>query len=356
MTNIGIIGAGMIAHLHAEAASAVGSTVMAVFDPREDAAASFGDKHGCAMKKSAQEMLEHDNIQGIVIAVPNDMHAELAIAALHAGKDVLLEKPMAISIQQCDEIIAVAEKSDQVLQMGFVCRFAPAAIKAKALLEDNRIGQVRTLKATLLRHRGIPGLGGWFTTKARSGGGCLIDIGVHLIDLAMHMASLTNPHRATGQCKQTFNMDTYTYDEMWSEPVKDGTFDVEDSVQATVGFAGGATLHLDIAWATELQEGQWQDGFVIEGDRGSMMVDLWGDSIQLCEIQDGITIQTTEPVIVDDAWDEAFQAEHGAFAAAIKARSLQQFAGSPEDGRTVQRIVDAIYDANTAQKEVVIAN
>lgn len=356
MTDIGIIGAGMIANLHAEAASAVGSTVISVFDLREDAAASFGEKHGCAAAGSVQEMLETDKIQGIVIAVPNDIHADLAIAALKAGKDVLLEKPMAVSMQQCDEIIAAADNSDQVLQMGFVCRYAPAAMKARLLLQEGRIGIVQSLKATLIRHRGIPGLGGWFTTKARSGGGCLIDIGVHLIDLAIHMAKLTTPHSATGNCKQTFTMDNYTYDEMWSEPVKDGTFDVEDSVQATVEFAGGVTLHLDIAWATDLQDGQWKDGLIIEGDRGSMTVDLWGDSIELWETLDGIATQTTEPLTVDDAWVEAFQAEHAAFAAAIESRSLQECAGSPEDGRNVHSIVEAIYDANTTQKKVVIAN
>ena len=356
MTNIGIIGAGMIANLHAEAASAVGSIVISVFDPREDAAASFGEKHGCAVEKSVQEMLENDNIQGIVVAVPNDMHAELAIATLNAGKDVLLEKPMAISMQQCDEIIAAVDNSGRVLQMGFVCRYAPAAIKAKSLIQDNRIGNVQHVKATLLRHRGIPGLGGWFTTKARSGGGCLIDIGVHLIDLVMHMAKLNSPHSATGHCKQTFNMDNYTYDEMWSEPVEGGIFDVEDSVQATVEFEGGATLQLDIAWATDLQEGQWKDGLIIEGDRGSMAVDLWSDSIELSESIDGVATQTTEPVIVDEAWDEAFQSEHSAFASAIDSGSLEENAGSPEDGRTVQRIVEAIYNANEAQKKVTIAN
>ena len=356
MTKIGIIGAGMIANLHAEAASAVGSTVMAVFDPREDAAASFGQKHGCVVEKSVQEMLENDKIQGIVIAVPNDRHADLAIAALNAEKDVLLEKPMAISTQQCDEIIAAADKSNQVLQMGFVCRYAPAAMKAKRLIQDNRIGTVHHVKATLLRQRGIPGLGGWFTTKERSGGGCLIDVGVHLIDLAMHMAKLTNPHSATGQCNQTFNMDNYTYDEMWSEPIEGGTFDVEDSVQATVEFEGGATLQLDIAWATDLQEGQWQDGLIIEGDRGSMVVDLWGDSIELNETKDGVVTQSREPVIADEAWEEAFQSEHCAFATAINARSLEENAGSPEDGRTVQRIVEAIYIADISQKKVTIAN
>ena len=355
MTNIGIIGAGMIAHLHAVAASAVGSNVLAVVDPRREKATAFGEKHGCEVVENVQELLESENIKGVVIAVPNDMHAELAIAALNAGKDVLLEKPMAISMQQCDEIIAAADTSSQILQMGFVCRYAPAAIKAKELIQDHRIGNVQSVKATLIRHRGIPGLGGWFTTKVRSGGGCLIDIGVHLIDLAMHMAKLTNPRSALGDCKQTFNMDTYTYDEMWSEPVKDGTFDVEDSVQATVRFEGEVILHLDIAWATELQESQWQDGLIIEGDCGSMVVDLWGDSISITETLDGVVTDTIEPVIVDDAWEEAFKAEHAAFMVAIETRSLQEGAGCQKAGRLVQLIVDAIYQSDAEQKEVAIA-
>ena len=356
MTSIGIIGSGMIANLHAEAATAAGSTVMAVVDPRQDVAAAFGEKHGCDVASSVQEMLENDNISGVVIAVPNDMHAELAIAALTAGKDVLLEKPMAISMQQCDEIIAAVDDSGNILQMGFVCRYAPAAVKARALIQDNRIGSIQNVKATLIRHRGIPGLGGWFTTKARSGGGCLIDIGVHLIDLAMHMAKLTDPCSAFGNCKQSFNMDNYTYDEMWSEPVKDGTFDVEDSVKARVGFEDGATLHLDIAWATDLQEGQWEDGLIIEGDCGSMVVDLWSDSIKLSESNDGVLTQTMEPVIVNDAWAEAFQAEHVAFATAIETRSLEESAGCPQAGRLVQLIVDGIYKSNSEQKEVAIAD
>lgn len=356
MMNLGIFGAGMIANLHAEAAVRAGSNISCVFDPRIEKAQAFGSTHGCDVATSMQALLENDDIKGVVIAVPNDMHAEIAIAALHAGKDVLLEKPMAISIEQCDEIIRAVDASGQVLQLGFVCRYAPAAMKARELMHQNRIGDVQHIHATLIRQRGIPGLGGWFTTKARSGGGCLIDIGVHLIDLSMHMADLTKPKTALGTCKQTFNMDTYTYDEMWSEPVKDGTFDVEDSMQATVEFEGGATLQLDIAWATELQEDQWQDGLIIEGDRGSMVIDLWGDSIDLLETCDGVTSESSVSFDVDDAWDEAFQSEHAAFAAAIESRSLLPHAGSPQDGRTVQLIVDAIYAANDAHKKVTIAN
>ena len=355
MTNLGIFGAGMIANLHAEAAVRAGSTISSVFDPVRKKAQAFGKQHGCAVANDIDEMLQNNTIDGIVIAVPNDMHAELAIAGLNAKKDVLLEKPMAITTRECDEIIAAANSSGSVLQLGFVCRYAPAAIKAKELISLNNIGKVQNVNATLIRHRGIPGLGGWFTTKARSGGGCLIDIGVHLIDLVMHITDVGIPKTATGICKQTFSIDNYSYDEMWSDPVKDGVFDVEDSVKATVRFEDGASLQLDIAWATELEEGQWKDGLVIEGETGSLAIDLWGDTIALRQTCDGVDSETMVSIDVKDAWEEAFQAEHVAFSSAVETRSLQVNAGSASDGRNVQLIVDAIYNANSSNKEVMIA-
>ena len=121
MTNIGIIGAGMIANIHAEAANRIGSNIVAVHDPRNDRAGAFGDKYGCEVVDSVEDLLARDDIEGVVIAVPNDRHSELAIAALNAGKHVLLEKPMAMSLQQCDEILSARDASGNVLQMGFVC-------------------------------------------------------------------------------------------------------------------------------------------------------------------------------------------------------------------------------------------
>ena len=136
MTNIGIIGAGMIASIHAKAAEKIGTNVIAVHDPRKESAETFGATHHCKVVESVEALLARDDIQGVVIAVPNDRHAELAIAALRAGKNILLEKPMAMSLQQCDEILKARNESGNVLQMGFVCRYSPAALKAKQILQS----------------------------------------------------------------------------------------------------------------------------------------------------------------------------------------------------------------------------
>jgi predicted dehydrogenase len=356
MTSIGIIGAGMIANVHAEAAAKVGTTISAVYDPQPATASKFGSKHDCFVASSVDELLSRDDVQGVVIAVPNDLHAALAIESLNAEKDVLLEKPMAMTVQQCQDILRSRDQSGSVLQLGFVCRFAPAAIKAKALINNGAVGRVHHIRATLLRRRGIPGLGGWFTNKARSGGGCLIDIGVHLIDLAMHVSELRDPVRAIGHCWHTFMPDGYIYDEMWSEPVKDGTFDVEDGMNATVGFQDGSTLQLDIAWATHLPENQLQDGVIIDGDQGSMVFDLWGDSVMIGVAEEGKPKTHTEHVDVEDAWQEAFECEHRLFAEAIHSRKLHPDAGSGEDGSLVQSIIEAIYKSDETQKEVAIVH
>ncbi len=354
MTAIGLIGAGMIAQVHASAAKRVGTSIVAVHDSRKEKAVKFGNEHTCDVLDSVDLLLKRDDIEGVVIAVPNARHAELAIAALKAGKHVLLEKPMAMSLQECDAILHARDTSEKVLQMGFVCRYSPAALKAKEIIESGQIGDVLHVQATLLRQRGIPGLGGWFTTKAKSGGGCLIDIGVHLIDLAMHLTSNKNPTRVYGKCNQAFTIETYAYDEMWSTPVEDGTFDVEDRVRALLTDASGTTFQFDVAWATHLPENTMKDGLMIEGSNGSLVVDLWGDELVCGFAEEGSPKTETILVELSDAWDDAFDGEHHAFAKAIANDHLDYGAGSGEDGRLVQQVVEAIYLSSNLQKEVVI--
>lgn len=356
MTSIGIIGAGMIANVHAEAAVAVGTKVTAVYDPRTENASAFGEKHSCDVEESVDSLLSRTDLDGVVIAVPNDQHAPLAIETLNAGHHVLLEKPMAMSLEQCDEILSARDSSKKVLQIGFVCRYSPAAMKAKELVESGAIGTVQHVQATLLRQRGIPGLGGWFTTKARSGGGCLIDIGVHLIDLSMFITSCTTPVRASGTCTQAFTIDSYVYDEMWSTPVVNGTFDVEDRIRATIRDESGTTFQYNVAWATHLPENTMKDGLLIEGSKGALVVDLWTDELTRGFADNGTPDTETITFAVTEAWDDAFQAEHRAFANAMKNGVLDVGAGTGEDGRVVQSVVEAIYASHEAQKEIAVAN
>ncbi len=331
----------MIANVHAEAARVIGTEVVVVCDTRKEKAIDFGEKHNCDVAESVEMLLARKDIDGVVIAVPNDLHAPLAIQALQAGHHVLLEKPMAMSLHQCDEILSARDVSGKVLQMGFVCRYSPAAMKAKQLIENGAIGTVLHVQATLLRQRGIPGIGGWFTTKERSGGGCLIDIGVHLIDLAMHITSCDSPVRVSGTCKQAFTIDTYAYEEMWSTPQLDGTFNVEDRIRAAVRDNSGVTFQYDVAWATHLPENTLKDGLIIEGSNGALILDLWADEMTRGYAEEGEPKEERILFDVTEAWDDAFQAEHQAFANAIMIGAIDEGAGTGESGRLVQSVVEA---------------
>jgi predicted dehydrogenase len=354
MTSIGIIGAGMIANVHAESANRVGTNIVAVHDPRIDRVKEFGVSHHCEVYSTVDSLLARNDIEGVVVAVPNDRHAPLAIEVLKAGKHVLLEKPMAMTLQECDEILQARNDSGKQLQMGFVCRYSPAAQKAKQIIDRGNIGEVHHVQATLLRQRGIPGLGGWFTTKSRSGGGCLIDIGVHLIDLVMYLTNKKAPERVLGKCNQTFTPETYDYEEMWSTPVEGGTFDVEDRVRALVTDASGTSFAFDVAWATHLPENSIRDGLLIEGSKGSLVVDLWSDELVFGHAKEGNPITETISVELTDAWNDAFDGEHLAFANAISNNQLDVGAGCGEDGRRVQQVVEAIYSSDNIGHEIAL--
>ncbi len=360
---LGIIGAGSIGHIHAQAASKAGLRIAAVCDIDPEKAARLADQHpGAVATASVDELLALENIPGVVIAVPNHLHKGLAIQALEAGRDVLLEKPMAMNLAECDQIIKAAEDSGQLLQLGFVCRYAPAAIAARHLIAQGKLGTILHAKAMMYRRRGIPGLGHWFTTKEKSGGGVLIDIGVHLIDLVMHITPQEShpprPLRVSAHCTSTFGtpIESYTYEEMWAGPPDPaGTFDVDDGVTGLIRFDTGMTFELNVTWAANLPENILPDGIVILGDRGGCYLDLWNNRlVYTCEVDGKLTDTeielTTDPE--DNAWDYAWRSEHEHFAASIANRTPPEASGA--DGRTVQQIIEAMYRSSEAGCEVEI--
>jgi predicted dehydrogenase len=177
---------------------------------------------------------------------------------------------------------------------------------------------------------------------------------VHLIDLVQFLTEPGRAKRASGHCSSLFGGDSYVYDDMWSEPHPGGVFDVEDSIRATVHFASGLRLDLDVAWATHLPEGVVSDGIVLQGDLGAMSLDIWGDELLLGWAEEGRPERRVESIDVSDAWDDAFVGEHRAFAEAIDTR--QQPVAGGEAGRSVQAIVEAIYESDRRKKEVAIVN
>lgn len=342
---LGIAGAGSIAAVHAEAAARAGMEVAAVCDHHRDRASALAAKHpGAVAAGSLDELLAVDGLDAVTVAVPNDLHKDFAIAALRSGRDVLLEKPMGLNTAECDAIIEAAGQADRFVQLGFVCRYAPAARAARMLVAEGKLGSIYHVNATLYRRRGIPGLGRWFTTRARSGGGVLMDLGVHLVDLALFLTGFPHATRASAVRTSVFGSPPgqYHYQEMWSGPPDpQGAFDVEDGLQALLRFDSGITLHLGVSWAANIPEAALGDGVVVLGDQGGCSIDLWGNRLTVASEQDGQLTDSSFPLPECDAWPTAWQAQYEAFADAVRTRRPPE--ASAGQGRLVQALIDSLY-------------
>lgn len=146
---IGIIGAGTIGQKHAAAARQAGADIAWVVDKNEAAGQSLAQEYQASYCSSPDRIWEDDSLTAVVIGVPNFLHKSFAIEALEAGKDVLLEKPMSLSLDDCQLIAQVAEASQRVLQIGFVHRYTGVGKLAKQLSVSGKLGEIYSAKANL---------------------------------------------------------------------------------------------------------------------------------------------------------------------------------------------------------------
>lgn len=352
---LGIIGCGTIGNVHAAAATRAGVSVAGAWDLHPTALEKLCSSYeGCVGYGELDALLSSD-VDAVAVAVPNDAHCACALAGLEAGKHVLLEKPMALSVAQCDAINSAAAASGRVLQLGFVCRGLPAARAAKKLIDAGRFGEIYHVKCSLYRTRGIPGLGGWFTTKARSGGGPLIDLGVHVLDLAMHLSGNHAPTRASGQVVSKFGspISEYLYNDMWAGPPRlDGVFDVEDGAVALIRFEGGMTLELNVTWAANIPENALPSGVTVLGTKAGCFFELFGDKLRVMTQEDDRLVELEPEFECDDAERAAWDAQYEQFIAAVRDRTAPHADGAA--GRRVQAVIEAIYASSEQGCEVAI--
>lgn len=199
-----------------------------------------------------QELLERDDIDAVSIAVPNILHMPVAIAAFEAGKHVLIEKPLARNAAEGVAMVEAAREHNKVLGVSFQRRTRHDVQLMKEAVEAGQFGNVYYSKAWWMRRSGIPGLGSWFTSKEAAGGGPLIDLGVHVLDMLMYVLGNPEVHSVTGT----------TYSEIgpsgrggWPDQRRqqmksDQTYEVEDLASAFVRLKNGGTLLLEASWAS----------------------------------------------------------------------------------------------------------
>ena len=251
---IGIIGAGNIGSVHATEFSKLADEceITAITDAYIPLAEAKAKEFGIAkVLANPEELIDHPDVDAVIIGVPNQFHAPLAIRAIEAGKHVLLEKPMGINSNAAKQILKASRASDKVVMIGHQMRWESIPMQIKEQVERGELGRIYTAKAGWMRRKGIPGWGTWFTRMDQSGGGPLIDIGVHMLDLSLYLMGNPKPVSVYGATYAEFGprkMGIGT----WGKPNWEGTYDVEDLATALIKMEDGSTLALEVSWAVHM--------------------------------------------------------------------------------------------------------
>ncbi len=249
--NIGFIGCGNIArNKHMVGLSKVeGVNLIAFTDANSQVAEAckkdFGAKNS-AVYENAELLLKDKNIDAVHICTPNFTHAELSLMALDAGKHVMVEKPMAILADDAQKMVDKAEQNGLQLSVGHQSRFREDAQQLKRLIEAGSLGDIYYAKAHAIRRRGVPSWG-VFLNKAIQGGGALIDIGCHALDLTMWLMDNYNPKVVVANTYQKLGKQTGLTNS-WA-PWDPAKFEVEDSAFGFITMENGATLTIEASWA-----------------------------------------------------------------------------------------------------------
>ncbi len=198
MFNIGIIGCGKIAQVRhlPEYAANPQAKVAGLFDLNQERAQSLAAQWGGKAYSSWEKLVADPTIDAVSVCAANNVHAEITIAALKAGKHVLCEKPMATTLAECEAMVAAARESGKFLMIGQNQRLTKAHMWARKLVEEGAIGEILSFRTTF-GHGGPetwsvdPGKGTWFFDKAKAAMGAMADLGIHKTDLIQYLTGQT---------------------------------------------------------------------------------------------------------------------------------------------------------------------
>jgi predicted dehydrogenase len=198
-----------------------------------------------------QELVDDPTIDIISIATPNALHHPIAVAALNAGKHVFCEKPLAITAEQAEEMVAAAKANNRILEVAFNYRRRADIGMARELVASGKLGRVYHSRISWKRRAGIPGLTSWFTSANLAGGGAAIDLGPHIIDSLFYM--LGEPRVVAVSAVTYGELGRAGYGAMDNSNYTQGSageFQVEDLCSALLRLNDGSSVALEITWAS----------------------------------------------------------------------------------------------------------
>ena len=252
---VGIIGAGNISHCHMAGYQALGDAVevIAACDIDEKKLDEYCKQYNIPNQYTDfHGMMAKEDLDAVSVCTWNSVHKDATIAALRGGANVICEKPMAMNTEEALEMLEVSKETGKLLQIGFVRRFGNDADALKEYIEADTFGDIYYAKATYLRRSGCPG--GWFGDKTRLGGGPLIDLGVHVIDLVRYLAGSPKAVSAYGATFNNLGPNRAVGKKAWEIAGNDDPCTVEDFTTALIRFDNNFTVSVEASFNLNVKQ------------------------------------------------------------------------------------------------------
>jgi predicted dehydrogenase len=344
---LGIIGTGWPGRMHAIAARALETAELyACADVDESRRAEFQKEYTPQKVFSDyHDLLADDAVDAAIICLPNHLHFPATLTALEAGKHVLCEKPPTMTGAEMKVLRDEAAKRDLVYFFSRQYRFTPGMQLARSCVEKGRLGQVYHATTTFVRSRGIPSWGGgWFTDRKRSGGGALIDIGIHALDAVWFIMGTPRPTSVSARVFRNF-----------SHLVEVPVFDVEDAAYAFIRFDNGAVVQLETSWAGNLTDeipprqyfGQELINSVLYGTKASIRL----NPLAMFEDQKGALVKVD--LKPEATAQSPFELQLQNFVEAVRGEA--KAVNDADQAVALMEMIDAIYASSELGREVPIA-
>ena len=338
---VAVIGAGQIARVsHLPAYRKMqGVEVVGVSDVRLESAKALAEEFGIPVyEDDHRRMLEACKPDIVSVCVPNKFHCAITVDALNAGANVICEKPPAITVEEAEQMAEAARRNGRLLTYGFHMRYGDQVAQVKRMIERGELGRVYAARAAWLRRRGVPGWG-VFTNKAIQGGGPLIDIGAHVLDLAAYLLDYPEVDYV---CASAFDEIGKTGRNGFFGGWDPEKYTVEDALFGQICFKNGVVLRLDTSFALNMKEKD-ERSLVLYGQKQ-------GVSLFPLEVYGGGDEPAWNRSYPFEKADELHERELFEFVAAC--RGEKPLLVTAEQGVYIQKLIHMLYESAQTHKPV----
>lgn len=339
---VAIIGTGGISGLHIAGYEKLPDKVevVACCDIDEEKAKKYAAAHNIPrVYTDFNEMLDKEQLDAVSVTTWNAAHCAPTCAALEHGVNVICEKPMAMNRFEAMKMQEAAKKSGKLLQIGFVRRYGNDTATVKKFIDSGDMGDLYYAKVEYLRRSGCPG--GWFADKDYSGGGPLIDLGVHVMDLARYLAGRPKPVRAFARTFSGLGNNRAAASAMaWQPPENKGQFkaNVEDFVTGMILFDTGFTLSVEASFNLNIKSNH--STVQLFGTQAGAQLE--GGPLEIYTQKNGLFLNIS-PDYKSNPFGEIFDREIAHFVDCVM--NGTECIAPAEDGVVLMKMIDALYES-----------